>query len=307
MKTNVVSVQEHRELSTLECRTLAACEEDINKGGELIATALHVIRDQRLYRAEFDTFEEYCRERIGKGRSWVNRQIMHIEVIANITETMSQDGQEDRQDLVQACTKLSAVAARVIADLSAAQQAQVVASVVDAGKSPTAAALKTARQELFPAPVKTPPPPAETANEQPPETTQDSTDDPEAAADPQEKFDSATHVLDVLGRPVPPHLVAAMATAAEISALRNLVSKVRQELNRLRKLPGGELLEQSIANLEPFDHMLKVNRFATTCPLCEGTGCHSCRNMGWLQYNRQLNERQIQLLAEFDISKIQGK
>jgi hypothetical protein len=49
-----------------------------------VGTALLEIRDERLYRDEYATFEEYCRQRWGWGRNYVNKQIAAAEVIRNL-------------------------------------------------------------------------------------------------------------------------------------------------------------------------------------------------------------------------------
>jgi hypothetical protein len=133
-------------------------------------------------------------------------------------------------------------------------------------------------------------------------TTSEEEQEP-ASSDPP-AANRASVVLDILGRVVPEHIVPSMETAAEISALRNLVTEVKKRLNKLREQPGGEYLEQSVVNLDPFDAGLKCARFATTCPECNGQKCNSCRFFGWLRYGHCLSERQIQLLAEFDLKKM---
>lgn len=45
-----------------------------------VGQALMEIRDNRLYRKEFQTFEEYCREKWGRSRRWANRIIKSSEV-----------------------------------------------------------------------------------------------------------------------------------------------------------------------------------------------------------------------------------
>ena len=53
-------------LAALEICTLAECEDVINRGLATfveVGNALLRIRDERLYRAEFGTFEAYCRQR----------------------------------------------------------------------------------------------------------------------------------------------------------------------------------------------------------------------------------------------------
>lgn len=72
------------DLARPESARLAECEETIERGmGAFVEVglALAEVRDARLYRAEFDTFEAYCRERWGMSRSYAHRQIDAAEVV----------------------------------------------------------------------------------------------------------------------------------------------------------------------------------------------------------------------------------
>ncbi len=321
MKPDIVITRAHEVLSVTEANTLAACEADISKGGDLIATALLIIRDQRLYRVEFDTFEEYCRARLGRGRNWANKQIMHIEIVANIAENLG-----------TIVPKLTEGATRELADLPPEAQAEVVREVVKSGEKPTAKAIKAAREKVED--KTTTAAEGQTWATEPDEdagtkraiakirvggvdlvadvtptgyvVTKEpwrETTEQEPAATPLPQPTAAV-VHDILGRVVPPHLVPAMETAAEISALRNLLTQAKKLLNKLRDQPGGEYVEQSTLHLDPLDASLKQARFATTCPECHGTGCNSCRFRGWLRHGHNLSERQLQLLADYDLTKM---
>lgn len=45
------------------------------------------IRDQRLYRADYNTFEAYCRERWGWSRQHADRHVAAAKVVDHIEET----------------------------------------------------------------------------------------------------------------------------------------------------------------------------------------------------------------------------
>ncbi len=49
-----------------------------------VGTALLKIRDSRLYRTAFDTFEDYCRQRWGMARNYANKMILAAEVAGNL-------------------------------------------------------------------------------------------------------------------------------------------------------------------------------------------------------------------------------
>jgi hypothetical protein len=60
------------QLTISEQNEFERCEIVIKQGLETfieVGTALMTIRNKRLYRAEFETFEEYCRDRWGMERT----------------------------------------------------------------------------------------------------------------------------------------------------------------------------------------------------------------------------------------------
>lgn len=285
MKPTTEIVQQCQELTTAEVNTLQACEADINKGGELIATALQKIRDQRLYRAEFATFEDYCRERLNKSRRWVNQQIMHIEVIANITEHLSEDG----QSLGTIVPKMTEAATRELAGLEPEEQAEVVKTIAYAGEKPTASTVKRVASQKKA--EKKPPhkPDTEIVDAVPPE------------AKPASRPVGA-EIHDHFGLKVPAKLVPSAALAARLAALVNLIRGVKREWSELANLPGGEYLPDVTA-LDGLVGSVNGARYMTACPKCNGDGCNSCRNHGWLRHGMVLSDELKKLLIEAGADK----
>lgn len=83
----VVTHGEVRALTKSEQNLLKEQEQIIARGAEAfvsVGEALTTIRDKRLYRAEFDTFEDYCRRRWGFSKSHANRYIAANSVIGNL-------------------------------------------------------------------------------------------------------------------------------------------------------------------------------------------------------------------------------
>lgn len=78
--TNQLTVGESTELAALEIKIAAGLQTFVEVGA-----ALMEIRDKRLYRAEFGTFEEYCQERWGMKRAHAYRLIESAGVIANLS------------------------------------------------------------------------------------------------------------------------------------------------------------------------------------------------------------------------------
>lgn len=74
-------------LNIEETNELERCEVVIKQGLDTfveVGQALLTIRDKRLYRASFRTFEEYCGERWGMGRRYTNQIIAAAEVVTNL-------------------------------------------------------------------------------------------------------------------------------------------------------------------------------------------------------------------------------
>ena len=70
-----------------EQQELAHCEAVIERGLETffeVGQAMAIIRDRKLYRSDFKTFEEYCRDRWGMRRQVANRFIASSETVANL-------------------------------------------------------------------------------------------------------------------------------------------------------------------------------------------------------------------------------
>lgn len=85
MQTDLLSYVEA--LTVPEVDRKAQLEATIERGMQTfveVGLALMEIRDDRLYRAEFGTFEEYCQERWGWGRNYINKLIASAEVVENL-------------------------------------------------------------------------------------------------------------------------------------------------------------------------------------------------------------------------------
>ena len=74
-------------LSTIENQSLTDCERIIEAGQKTfveVGNALLRIRESRLYRAEFGTFDEYCLSRWGMAKTHANRLILGASVADNL-------------------------------------------------------------------------------------------------------------------------------------------------------------------------------------------------------------------------------
>lgn len=75
-------------LTSAEADRLDELERVVDRGLQTfveVGTALGEIRDRRLYRATHATFEDYCRERWGMGRSHAYRMIDAAEVVRAVS------------------------------------------------------------------------------------------------------------------------------------------------------------------------------------------------------------------------------
>lgn len=79
------------ELTVIEQTELEQHEEVISRGLKTfvdVGAALLAIRDNRLYRAEFGTFEDYCQERWNMDKRYANYQIAAAQVVGNLGTTV---------------------------------------------------------------------------------------------------------------------------------------------------------------------------------------------------------------------------
>src|SRR5690349_7927128 len=74
----------NKQLSIQESQQLAELEATIERSANEVGKALLEIRDRRLYREEFASFEIYCRERWQVGDRHARRLIASAEAIENI-------------------------------------------------------------------------------------------------------------------------------------------------------------------------------------------------------------------------------
>lgn len=72
-------------LTPAESATLARLEATIEKSVVTVGKALAEIRDRRLYRDHYSTFENYVRTRWGHSRQWAHLQIKAAEVAAQLS------------------------------------------------------------------------------------------------------------------------------------------------------------------------------------------------------------------------------
>jgi hypothetical protein len=124
-------------LSDTELHALRDCEKTIARGLKTfkeVGIALAQIKVEKLYRAEFATFEDYCRTKWNFDRTYAHRLIKASEVVENVAH-----GQQIEPNERQA---------RELARLPAEQQPEVWQEVVERTEGkPTAAAVHEVIEE----------------------------------------------------------------------------------------------------------------------------------------------------------------
>lgn len=127
-----MAVAEREIVTRIEKEKLSQCESIIERGLQTfyeVGQALLEIRDQKLYRAEYSAFEEYCDKRWGMRRNYANKLIGAVGVIGNLgtfvpkpqTESQARpltqlDSQEEQQEAwIEATEKAEAEGRKVTA------------------------------------------------------------------------------------------------------------------------------------------------------------------------------------------------
>ena len=235
-----------------ESRRLAELEKMIAKGKQTfveVGLALAEIRDLRLYKREYGSFSEYCREKWGWERRYTDYVIAGAEAVKSLPEKVS-------------TIVLTETAARELAKIPAEQRAEVVETVAAEGKPVTAAAIKR----------RLPPPPM---RRRAPDGTNGAVPPPPG------------QVLDATGWPVPTQLIPlwqrgdeVREVLANLSRLKGLVRSVEEK----RDVLYAEMhFSSAMAHLEQLWADFKTAKPFAVCPTCQGQvpdQCTLCRGRG---------------------------
>lgn len=111
----------NKSLTPTQKALLTACEAEIEKnmeGAKVLASALQRIKSQKLYQAEYGTFEEYCERRWNRSRRWGYQVIEAAEVAENV------------QSIAQNCPPLTTTNAVLLSSLPADEQAEAYEEAV---------------------------------------------------------------------------------------------------------------------------------------------------------------------------------
>lgn len=155
--TQAITLDESRRLVSLEKIIDAGLDSFVQVGD-----ALAEIRDSRLYRIEYGTFEEYCVEKWGFTRGYAKRLISSAEIAAEITAPERKPLEINKKSVpIGTFSPSSESQVRPLAALPPEQQKEAWQAAVAAtpGKKPTAKTVQAAVDEIKPPPPRANPKP----------------------------------------------------------------------------------------------------------------------------------------------------
>lgn len=267
------------DLTTIEQSRLAALEATITAGQVTfvaVAAALSEIRDTKLYRANYPTFDAYCRQKWGWSRIHAHRLIEAGQTVSalpagNKVKTESQ--------------------ARVLASVPPAQQNKVLAQAAAAAESearPMTARHIQAAKATLPPPQPDPPPP-------PPQK-------PLTAPPPP-----PLGVTDGVGRELPASVMPLWNRADEVRQLLQSISSVRTVLKHAQDdrdpLYRGLDFNSLSADLNNAYRTLATAVPFAVCPTCQGhakKSCDLCNGNGLIskfRWNTNVSREEKDLIA----------
>lgn len=246
-------------MSIRESQRLAELEKVIAKGQKTfveVGLALVEIRDLRLFKREYSSFNEYCQKRWG----WEQRYTRYVIAGAEAVKSLP----EGTRSLVNHET-----AARELAKAAPEQRAGVVQAVVGSGRPVTA---REIRRHL-------PPPPMQPSGAQ-------GTAGPALPPPP-------SRVLDATGWPIPTQLIPLWHRAGEVQDLLTALSRVKGALRSAqedRDMLFAEVnFSSALSQLDQAFTDVKTAKPFAVCPSCQGQvpeNCTLCRGRGLLSEYR---------------------
>ena len=229
-----------------------------------VGEALKEIRDGKLYRESYKTFEKYVDDKWGFEKRHAYRLIDAAETSKKLCPSGSQN---ERVLEIKSERQL-----REIKDVPVDSMEQVVERAAElAGDDKiTASDLKQARQEVLGEVTATIPNPSQ-------DVWEDVEDEPEPQVKPSKPLPKTVMSQS------PQELVASIHAAGE-----TLLALVK-EVNRLADQVGGEWIDCQEVETRATSLRKLIRGFAywVDCPKCNGKGCNDCKRIGWLSVERK--------------------
>ena len=263
MNTDETQIKMKNQLSTQEQADLTKLEKVVAAGQQTfveVGLALSEIRERKLYRLDFNTFEEYCQNRWHWTRRRVSQLIIASAVVQGLPENLG-------------TTVPNEGTAREIARLPESGRAGVVESIVASGKRVTSAEVKK----------HLPPPPARQVADRAEVST------PPAAPLPP----PPSQVLDGTNWPIPTQLIPLWQRADEVQELLTILSRVKGVLRSAQD--KGDMLfaevcfSSALSQLDQAWTDIKTAKPFAVCPACQGQvpdRCTLCKGRGMLSEHR---------------------
>ena len=222
-----------------------------------VGLALAEIRDLRLYKREYGSFSEYCREKWGWERRYTDYVIAGAEAVKSLPEKVS-------------TIVLAEGAARELAKIPTEQRADVVQTIAAEGKPVTAAAIKR----------HLPPPPMQPNGAQ-------GTARPTVAPPPP------SQVVDATGWPIPTQLIPLWQRAGEVQEMLTVLSRIKGALRSAQDnkdlLFAEVCFSSALSQLDQAWTDIKTAKPFAVCPTCQGQvsdKCTLCRGRGLISEHR---------------------
>lgn len=136
------------ELTTREARRFKHLVSNIKKNVGQAYDDMRAIHEERLYRASFSSWEEFCHKEFGMSRVHAERMIRHGSIL-KILDGSDFSGCENGQNPVPIGSVVKPAHTREVADLKPEKAAEVVAETVKRTKGkPTAKAVREVKGEI---------------------------------------------------------------------------------------------------------------------------------------------------------------
>lgn len=145
------------QLTVTESKRLAAYEQTIGDGllnWIDVSRALIGVREEQLYRAKYERFEDYCQGRWGFGRSYASRLITAMEAADDVSEVLVNIGVNKMVTMVTPSERVAREIAKVESETDRADLWVEACSTATKHKqtglpNPTASHVARTRREMF--------------------------------------------------------------------------------------------------------------------------------------------------------------
>ncbi|MHB1038018.1 MAG: hypothetical protein ACYC35_26705 [Pirellulales bacterium] len=286
-------------LSRDERKEFAQYEAVIERGRQTfleVGQALAAIRDGRLYRQNFDTFEAYCQDRWDFKRDYANKLIRAAKTVSSLDTKVSIVPTTETQ-------------ARELSRLPEEQRAGAWEETVErVGGQPTAKDIKET-VDLWDADNQPYVEPDDESQDDEDDNAVDDDQHEDGGADQDEQQqddhqDDGREVQqhDFLGNIVPAH-AAAMFNRDTYDHAAGCLNATKAAIKTLAAGPSGKLLQRQMLfdRLNDVAALLKESLAYALCPKCGGKGCWDCFDTGIVDEDRYHRyTRGIKALAEFE-------